>query len=514
MPASAGSARPGRWPQVPLLPAGMALLTIGAFAFRFSRLLETPEPTGTDGYYYLVQIEDLLTKGRLHVPDASWVLAFLAGCASLLGKKVFALKFGAALLAALCVPAAWLVGDSLESTPERRRRLAWVLGAWAAASPTLTHLAGDFPKNLGIAAPLLLAFGLAVRTRSAWTLAGACACVLLAATAHRIGAALVLLALAGLVVGHVCRRSKLRTKSWVLPAVMLGSLLLFAALTAFLPNLLHPADLERLERQLSFRPGWPPPFPYFALRPTHPVQMVELALPWGVGLVALIRFLRTPADRPLLSTLLLPLGACLFPWWRPDVLDMGYRLGLMAPLLAAGLLAAMSTSWRTRETPTRSPSRVAAVALVLAGVLALPLNTLGFDPSSAPPYALYRGLVTRIPRPLPELLIAHQGVNFLYDHLTGREAMAWAPETELDRTRVGGVVWGVEAGEWMELLTQRPELPPPVPLGSSYSYAREDVWEALLSKARSEGDEELLARLADWRNPQNQRPASLSRNHR
>ena len=53
----------------------------------------------------------------------------------------------------------------------------------------------------------------------------------------------------------------------------------------------------------------------------------------------------------------------------------------------------------------------------------------------------------------------------------------------------------------------------PTRLAAQVVYVREDVWEQFLQRARSDGDEALLSRLADWRNPSKVRPRSLQRNH-
>lgn len=65
-------------------------------------------------------------------------------------------------------------------------------------------------------------------------------------------------------------------------------------------------------------------------------------------------------------------------------------------------------------------------------------------------------------------------MSFYYDHLTGAEAMAWAPELELDRTTVGRVVWGVRTGEWLAGLPPSHGAPRPLPLGDGYHYLREE----------------------------------------
>ncbi|MEW5743501.1 MAG: hypothetical protein AB1938_31610, partial [Myxococcota bacterium] len=138
--------------------ASLVGLSLAAFLVRLTWFLTTDEPTGWDGYAFVVQVERLITEGRLHWPDASWVTYFLAVLHLLLPSAILAVKVGGCLLAAAVVPSAWWLGRALErGLPVPW--LPWALASWAAASPTLTHLAGDFPKNLGAVAPLLVALG-------------------------------------------------------------------------------------------------------------------------------------------------------------------------------------------------------------------------------------------------------------------------------------------------------------------------------------------------------------------
>jgi hypothetical protein len=171
------------------------------------------------------------------------------------------------------------------------------------------------------------------------------------------------------------------------------------------------------------------------------------------------------------------------------------------PLLA---MAAAPRCGRWRAAP------IAGWLLAGLGILGLVFAAPAVDLSQQPPYAKYRQLIQHIPRPLPDLLIAHQGINFLYDFATGLDAMAWAPEPNLDRRAIGRVAWGIRAGEWNEYLD--PALARPVHLGGDYDFVSEDVWEAFARVARGRGDDDLQARLDDWRNPHRLRPLSLMHN--
>ncbi|MFZ5444489.1 MAG: hypothetical protein ACOZQL_31140 [Myxococcota bacterium] len=454
------------------------LWTLVAFAVRLALFLSSPEPTGWDGYSYVVQVERLVGEGRLHWPDASWVTYFLAALHLVVPSAIVAVKVGTCLLAALVVPAAARLGG-------------WRLAAWAALSPTLTHLAGDFGKSLGLVAPLLVVLAWR-RGRSLWWLVPA---ALVTATAHRLGAALLATAAVGALLGALARRSSERR----LVVVGLTSLVTFAGLSWSLPNLLHPADLERLSGQLDFSVHLPSPWPYFALRDTSWLQRLELLAAWPALVVGGWRFVKSRERRARVGALLLPLALCVLPLWRTDVLDLGYRLALMAPVFAAPLLLG-----------EEAPGRARWLTLVVA-VLCVPCARTGFDPRQAPPYGQWRALIARIPRPLPALLIAPQGFNFLYDHETGHESLAWSPEPELDRTAIWRLAWGVRDGEWLELAAGLE--PQPRRLSAEVVYVREDVWEAVLTRARALDDEELIERLTAPRNPSRVRPRSLRRNH-
>jgi hypothetical protein len=433
-------------------------LTLAAFCLRLLWLWQTPEPTGTDGSYYGVQIADWSAGKGLHVPDSSWVLRFF-GALGWVMDPIAAHKVGGALLAALCVPAGWWAGERI------RPGGGMVVALLAACSPSLTHLAGDFAKNLGMMAPLLLWLGgllAPAKTWKGWVLPilGA----ILAAWSHRLGAALVVLSLGGAVLARLDKRLILGGA-----AAVLG----FAALSQALPGLLHLQDLDRLKGAFDLSLHFPQPWPLAELRDTNPVQLAEWSLAWaGLFAVAVMGRRAWPLLPPLAVVLLLP--------WDLNVLDMGYRLALISPVLVWPLAGKIGKS-------------------SLWGVLLLPLATLGFAPKEHPPYSQYRRQIERIPEQ-PKLLIAHQGFNFLYDYETGQEAMAWAPEAELNREEVGRIAVGFEPDDF-------PDPRSVTALDPNTVYVNEATWERLLEQA----DPLLRARMLTPQNPSRVRPESMRR---
>lgn len=435
---------------------GLAALTGWALVVRAYFLLSTSHPTGTDGYYYVVQIEDLMRRGALHVPDASWALRWLALPHGAGVSPVLSLALGAAALAAAAVPLGWWAGRKLGGNTA-----GWALALWAASSPTLTLLAAEFPKNLA-AIPASLAL-----LASDGFATGLIAAALLW-SAHRTGGALLLVgaAAAG------------RWRLWGAGAA------LAALLSAGAAGLLHPSDLARVG--IDATSAWPPMRSAIALRPMHPIHVFELVASWG-ALLAAPWLLRAPDRRPKVAALTAALAVVLLPPWRVDQADLGFRLTLLAPAVAAPLLAAT-----LRGVPGR-PRAIAALGLLLPL-----LSPLGYDRRAGPPWERWAEVIAAIPRPLPPLLITPQGISFQYDHLTEREAMAWAPEPCLPREAIGRLAVGVDPEDWGRWGTGDA-----VWLPHGWVYLREADWERFADTAPPE--------LLDPRNPTLPRPAWLLR---
>ncbi|MFT4625203.1 MAG: hypothetical protein ACI8PZ_003869 [Myxococcota bacterium] len=472
---------------------GVAALTVLAAGTRFRWLAGHAEATGTDGYYYVVQVTDAVASGSLHVPDGSWVLWALAAVHLVIPDPVLAVKLGASLLAAACVPAAWWAGRALGGPAA-----SWLCAGWVVASPTLTHLAADFPKNLGALAPFLVLVAAGARGGRAWPVAVVAG--LACATAHRTGAALVLVGAAGVVLARVAGAVDTPVPGRRALAVVAG-VVLFAGASLTQPNLLHPSDLERLVGQLRGSP-WPPlPIAYATLRPTSPLEIAEWFLPWFGLAAAAFSAAGASARRRVLLPLVLVASVLVFPLWADGELDLGYRLMLLGPLVGVLLIAACLPP--DAQLPRQTGARVLFVAMLAAPYA----SWEGWSPSIDPPYARWRQLIDRTPRPLPALTIAHAGLSFLVDHQTGAEALPWAPEAELDRASIGRIAWGIRDSEWVAFGARDV-----VRLDPDYSYLPEAEWEAFVTRARSSDEPDLLRRLDDPRNPARVRPSSLLRN--
>ncbi len=471
-----------------------ALLLISGYAFFLTlAALRSDYAVGTDGYYYVVQVQSLIQTGNLHVPDASWMLRVLAAGTWLLGDVIWGIKVTIAAFVAATVMSAYV----LLTTLSQSRWVGLVGACWIAASPTIIALAAEFPKNLSSVPALFLSLAiLATLTRhgaSKIRVFSLVSTLIIAGTAHRLGA--VLGGLACLI--YVLQTPQLRRTVIAVSAV---GAVLFVGLSAMLPNLLHISDWQRLSGQLAIPNGWPPPWGYHSIRPFAVPHLIELSLTASAVFVGAIAWRKT-INSPLRTVLIVSTMVALFPGWRTDTLDLGFRLSLFAPILGIPLLLSYLVT-----------KRGVAIGIIVLTLLGAPLTSKsGYDIKTDPPYDLYTQMIERIPRPLPQLLITHQGINFFYDHLTGEEAMAWAPDATSPKD-TARLVYGVSEGDWLAFLDQHPQLSWPIRLTEEYWYVNRDTFDQLISWATENEDRELLELLRSWRNPSRQRPQMLVRN--
>src|SRR5437016_273072 len=96
--------------------AAVALAAV-TFALRLRFLAATPEPTGVDGYWYLVQVRALLEHGHLayrSAPLVPWLMAAVAhACTPVMAVKIVAAAGSAAMIVPAFFVAQRVCGKSL-----------------------------------------------------------------------------------------------------------------------------------------------------------------------------------------------------------------------------------------------------------------------------------------------------------------------------------------------------------------------------------------------------------------
>lgn len=231
----------------------LAVLLLSAARDAFV-LLRYPVAVGIDGYYYVLQVHELLTRGQLYFPTGTpLVFHVLAALAALTGDAVLAIKIGSvALHLALCAGLYALVSDSTRS-----RWLGVLAASISAVSAMHFYMVAEFIKNLCALALLLWGWWAIVRSprrrRAPWAIA-ALALFIAAACSHRSAWALMstmftfhLLMRSLLTKGHFNRRKVLA----LLAAITLA---ISPAVVAAQPFVEVPGWLGK---EVLTRPRWP-----------------------------------------------------------------------------------------------------------------------------------------------------------------------------------------------------------------------------------------------------------------
>lgn len=167
------------------------VVTFGAWSDA-ATLLASPYAMGADGYYYVLQVNELLNSGRLYFPtQAPLVLYALAGVTRLTGDPVISAKlFGVALHAALSLGIFAVVAGATRS-----RWLGVAGSALAVLLGAHLYMVVEYLKQLGALAFLIWGGWCAARTlstrRKGWAVAAA-ALILAACLSHRSAPALAL----------------------------------------------------------------------------------------------------------------------------------------------------------------------------------------------------------------------------------------------------------------------------------------------------------------------------------
>jgi hypothetical protein len=134
------SQRAARW----LTAAALLLLTCYGAWLRWRTLAASPYPLGVDGYFYPIQLRELLERGQLYYPSAPlafWLMAPLAA----LTDPIVGVKLGATAAGALVTWPAYAAAARL--VPAHRRVAGLAAATVAVSSAGSLMLATEFVKN-------------------------------------------------------------------------------------------------------------------------------------------------------------------------------------------------------------------------------------------------------------------------------------------------------------------------------------------------------------------------------
>jgi hypothetical protein len=390
-------------------------------------LLRYPVAVGIDGYYYVLQVHELLARGQLYFPTGTPLVFYvLAALAALTGDTVLAIKIGSiALNLALCAGLYALVSYSTRS-----RWLGVLACSIAAVSAMHFYMVAEFIKNLCAVALLVWCWWAAIRAvrdrRLCWTITAA-VLFIAAVCSHRSAWALASAIFAfGVLLRPLFTKDYLNRRK--VPALLAAIFLAISpALVAAQPFIGLP---EWLGREVLARPQWP----VHLGSPFGTLEMTALLVVSPLTLLLLRRLSEIPPT-PHFTTImggvaLWSLLITLNPFLNHDVRQLGVvgrldhlmyvQLGILIP----GLI------WLTSHAQRKA-------LVVLLPLTALFLVVSGLSPlpkGLRPQYALNRSQMIRALSEhrqqlgLSPLVIAQHGDEFVVTWALGVPAQQRLPD--------------------------------------------------------------------------------------
>lgn len=497
----------------PFISALIIFIAIAAAGYRLAIFEGSNYAVGKDAYFHVIQAKSLLETGRTHAPDSSLTPYILAFTYRLAGKWENAQK---TMLAVFC--GLWALAAGLLIARNRRfgegdvpgkpwAALLWILPA--AFSPSVTLITSQYAKqSLGLAvfAAALLFMSESVnaaelRRRNTFrVLAGISAVA--AFFSHRLYGALALLGL----VFVLPRKLVLICAAGGVVFLLLG--------TFFVPGLIGFFDLERFAGVFSVVPSFHP-VSIFRLQKFNFALLVESLMPYvyaGLWTTAAIlkkkEFFKHPRF-PVHLFLLVCAAIGIFPFYRFETLDMGYRL----------FVGSIPLAWLGICLIAADYSKIADKTVTIAGLTALTALYLVFGanvyrPDTDPPYWQFDPVISATENYFkarnlsPEILIVHHGFSFYYTYVCGRHTLPFMPEWDYDAERTHRLAYGIDEAEWRRFLPES-ILPRPVLIDRDYTLVREDVWQSFVSNCST--SDYMRAKVFSAKNPFEVRPGYLSR---
>jgi hypothetical protein len=497
----------------PFVIALVILMAIAAAGYRLAIFERTNYAVGKDAYFHIIQARSFLETGKTHAPDSSLTPYILAFTYRLAGNWETAQKVMLVFFCGLWTAAAGLfVVNILRRSGDPASGKPWTAILWAlpaAFSPAVTLIASQFAKqSLGIAifGLVLLFLEGAINSeepakRNLYRVLAGVAAVG-AFFSHRLYGALALL---GLV--------------FVLPrklavVCIAAGLVMLVLGTFFLPGLIGFFDLERFVGVFSIVPSFHP-VSMFRILKFDPALLVESFLPYayaGLWIAAAVtnkkEFFKNPRF-PLHLFLMACVAIGIFPFYKFEMLDMGYRLFIgFVPLAWLGICLLEADYAKAAE---KTPAIAGLTALIAVFLL---FGAKVYRPETDPPYWQYDPVITATERyfetnaVVPEILIVHHNMSFYYTYICGRHTLPFAPEWDYDRANTYRLAYGINEPEWRRFLPAD-VLPRPVTIDNDYALVREDVWQTFVSNCSDV--EYMRLKVFSSRNPYEMRPEYLSR---
>lgn len=455
-------------PLNPLHKAVPVLAALGIAGLFFFQARFT-DPAGTDGYYYLKQVEVLSQGGGYYYKDHS--LAFLApaAIAAVCGSSLVAYRLAVAFTGTLLILAGGMLAYLAAIDSGVERRTAWFLfllsTAALACSLTIYEFTFEYLKNAFALLLLVMAVLFSLAGPSEPGIKGKVGVFLLVLSgllSHKSALFFTAVFAATWFVRNASRKNLL-----VLAAAGTSGLALF--LVAF----------DRGRQYLSALPGflgsadrWSAWFVY-TLRNDPALSLAMAAAVFSLALYFPRR--RHFPDRvtQIFDTVAVILVIAFVPFLVPGPSGPGYRIILFSPLFSVPLLLLSSSTGRPGF-------RTAGAILLFVFLAQTALGHSRID-NNFPAWSSLDQDIVRIQRHVTpnDHLIAHHGLEFYVDYRTGLRARQFiASDSRKKSFRLAYVPEGRPGGEARAAL----ESVKLEQIGQRYALFREDQWRQIAER--------------------------------
>lgn len=474
------------WPNVHWFEVSIFL---SSFLLRFLIYHSSSFANGWDAYFYIVQIKSYVEEGAMHSNRISLFYPLLLGWYYLIQDYELVYQLVSALIVGAFSLQLFRTANSLNGASDSK----YFIAAYTLFSSQLTFVGSQFPKNLlGVVVLLVLVEYL---IKSKYLKAGIV--TLLGFFIHKMTAGLSIVLLIFFPLAKLLK--PYAHYLFILAIASIGILIVF-------PDLLLSFNFGR--EGFGFgRPVW------------HGGEFIKLlsesitTLWIGEIVFAHILFLFVFAfvlikknTNPQWIVLLVVLLACIFPLLEWSALGLSYRLLMVFLILAPLLVSYFNIKLNT----------VVLIATCSIFTLVGVYSAYTFPRDQLdPPYGTYKYLTRKIEELrdiTPELIIIHKSFAEYYTFQTGKDALPWIPEYEINNSKLWRVAYGINlktisyyAGDSLEIEKSAFQLSP------SYVFLREDLWSECIQRIEAE-DPGLFAELISWKNPDSIRPDYLLKN--
>lgn len=451
---------------------------LGGFFFCFSSILhfhflnQSEFATGWDSYFYIIQIKSFFEEGSMHSNDVSLIYPFYFCLYFLIENYELSFKVGSALLVGLYTLSLFLVGL------EKSKPSAFLLVSWSLASPHLTYFSSQYPKNLlGLCFFIFFIYFLQKRN---WKF-----CILffiLNIFAHRMSIFLCVISIG------VFGLSQIKNKKYLLLIPLLLTLVL--ALGFFFKGILTIYDFERFKGILSSKPSFIF-YQFLEIFDFSTLWKSELFILLMIAVFVLFKREKSDIEKMILSILLL----FIFPFYHCILDNLIFRLCMAIFLLLPLLLPIIFNN--SKQT------KWIAFSLFLICLF----SASSYLPKKHdPPYLRYQKMCKKLPNKNIELIIVHKGFAEYLTFYTGIDALPWQVEYNVNPEKLWRIVHKIDYQYFIYHLKDSPNYQR---LGFHYTLIREDIWQELVKKMKTENDKIYLEHTKKWYNPHVIRPQYL-----